>query len=169
MRVGAAQTIRALSANDIPDAKRISMRMYLQLAEPLEREELVHRRRMPTILSRAFAPDGQFDLDFTQTGDGQVEITSLSRLSRARILDSIEVRALRPSSTPLSHLGLCDFDSIHGLAITNMTFLNCVEVRPLCPSSTVLGAASSPCAVAFSPRHFTLTKTLGNERLISMY
>ncbi len=72
------------------------MRMYLQLPEPLEREELVHRGRVPTTLSRAMPatsspPPSQYDLTFTQTADGQVEITSLSRLSRARILDSFEV------------------------------------------------------------------------------
>ncbi|KAK9842862.1 hypothetical protein WJX74_003558 [Apatococcus lobatus] len=86
-----AQTIRALSANEIPDAKRISMRMYLQLPEPLDRQELVIRERVPTVLSRMLKPSDQYDLTFSQTGDGQVEITSLSRLSRARILDSVEI------------------------------------------------------------------------------
>ena len=68
------------------------MRMYLQLLEPLEREELVHRQRVPTVLSQALGGSEEFHLTFTQTGDGQVEITSLSRMSRSRILDSFEVR-----------------------------------------------------------------------------
>ncbi|KAK9845581.1 hypothetical protein WJX84_002837 [Apatococcus fuscideae] len=86
-----AQAIRALSANEISDSKRISMRMYLQLEEPLDREELVHRQQVPTALSRALRGAEEFSLTFTQTGDGQVEITSLSRMSRARILDSFEI------------------------------------------------------------------------------
>ena len=68
------------------------MRMYLQLPESLEREELVHRGRVATVLSHTLPSTNQYDLTFTQTGDGQVEITSLTRLSRARILDSFEVR-----------------------------------------------------------------------------
>lgn len=74
------------------------MRMYLQLNEPLERQELVLRERVPTVLSSMLKPSDQYDLTFSQTGDGQVEITSLSRLSRARILDSMEVRMFASQS-----------------------------------------------------------------------
>ena len=69
------------------------MRMYLQLPEPVDREELVHRGRVATVLSQMMPKPNHYELYFSQTEDGQVEITSLSRMSRARILDSLEVGA----------------------------------------------------------------------------
>lgn len=87
----AVQAIRALSANEIPDAKRVAMRMYLQLPNAHSRDDLVGRRRISTVLSTKMGPGDRWDLLFSQTEDGQVEISSLSQMSRSRILDSFEV------------------------------------------------------------------------------
>lgn len=67
------------------------MRMYLQLPSAHSREELVGRGRISTVLSTKMGPGDRWDLLFSQTEDGQVEISSLSQMSRSRILDSFEV------------------------------------------------------------------------------
>ena len=80
------------------------MRMYLQLPEAHGRDELVGKRRISTVLSTKMGPGDRWDLLFSQTEDGQVEISSLSRMSRSRILDSFEVGPLRiPSIFISSH------------------------------------------------------------------
>ena len=67
------------------------MRMYLQLPDAYSREDLIDKGRIPTVLSQKLGAGDHWDLLFSQTEDGQVEISSLSQLSRSRILDSFEV------------------------------------------------------------------------------